>query len=66
MDGEGDIIVTLVDMEKGVPQESPMPSLYLTVADYQGKEIDPIISQTSQKFIDDENFVKSRAFAHFL
>lgn len=43
-----------------------MPSLDLIVVDYQGKEIDPIIAEASQKFIDDESFVRSRAFAQFL
>lgn len=38
----------------------------LTIVDYQGKEIDPIIVEASQKFIDGENFVRSRAFAQFL
>ena len=66
MGGEGDIVVTSIDLERGVPQEPPMPSLDLIVADYKGKEIDPIIAQASQKFIDDESFVKSRAFAQFL
>ena len=33
---------------------------------YQGKEIDPIGAKASENFINDENFVKSRAFAQFL
>ena len=37
----------------------------LTIADYQGKEIDPIVAQAFDKFINDENFVRSRAFAQF-
>ena len=53
-------------MEVGEPQEQPTPSLDLTLADYQGKDIDPIVSQASERFINDENFVKSRAFAQFL
>ena len=47
MGGEGDIIITSIDMERGVPQEPPMTSLDLTVVDYQGKVIDPIIAQAS-------------------
>ena len=66
MGGEGDIVVTSTDLERGVPQEPPIPSLDHIVSDYKGKEIDPIIVQASQKFIDDENFVKSRAFEQFL
>ena len=53
-------------MEAGEPQEPPAPSLDLTVADYQGKEIDLIVAQASEKFINDESFVRSRAFAQFL
>ena len=66
MGGEGDIVVTNADIERGVPKEPPRPSFDLTIVDYRGKEIDPIISQASQKFINDENFVRSRAFAQFL
>ena len=57
------MVVTSTDLEIGEPQEPPIPSLDLIVADYQGKEIDPIVAQASEKFINDENFVKSRAFA---
>ena len=60
------MIVTSTNLDIGEPQEPPTPSLDLTVADYQGKEIDPIVSQASEKFINDEKFVKSRAFAQFL
>lgn len=63
---EGNVIVTPTDLEIGEPQEPPIPSLDLTVANYQGKEIDPLVAQASEKFINDENFVKSRAFAQFL
>ena len=66
MGGEGDIIFITADIERGVPEEPPMPSFDLIISNYKGKEIDPIIAQASQKFIDDENFVKSRAFAQFL
>ena len=43
MGGERDIVVTIADIE-GVPEEPPMPTPTLTVGDYRGKEIDPIIS----------------------
>ena len=66
MGGEGDVIVTSTYLDVGEPQEPPIPSLYLTIVDYQGKEIDPIVSQAFEKFISDENFVRSRAFAQFL
>ena len=64
--GEGKVIVTPTELEAGEPQEPPAPSLDLTIADYQGKEIDPLVSQASEKFLNDDNFVKSRAFAQFL
>ena len=54
------------DIEEGVSKEPPMPSFDLTISNYRGREIDPIIAQESQNFIDDENFVKSRAFVQFL
>ena len=38
----------------------------LTVVDYEGKEIDLIISQAFDQFIFDDDFVKSRAFKQFL
>ena len=57
------MIITPTDLEVGEPQEPPAPSLDLTIADYQGKEIDPIVSQASEKFVNDDSCVKSRAFA---
>ena len=65
MVGEGDIIANTFDIEKGAPKDPPIPSFDITVADCKGKEIDPIIAKTSQKVIDDETFVRSRAFAQF-
>ena len=44
------MIVTSTDLEIGEHQEPPIPSLDLTMADYQGKEIDPIVAQASEKF----------------
>lgn len=52
-------------MDINEPQEPPTPSLYLTISGYQGKEIDPIVAQAYEKFINDNFFVKSRAFAQF-
>ena len=40
---QGHIIITPAELEENVPQEPPEPVLDLTVADYRGKEIDPII-----------------------
>ena len=42
-----------------------MPSFELTVADFRGRELDPILEQASQQFLSDDNFVKSRAFHQF-
>ena len=42
-----------------------MPSFELTVADFRGKELDPIFKQASQQFLSDDSFVKSRAFYQF-
>ena len=39
-------IITIVDLEENVPQEPPKPMLELMVADYRGKEIDPIIGES--------------------
>ncbi len=66
MGGEGDVIVTSTDLDIGEPQEPPTHSLDLTIVYYQGKEIDPIVAQAFERFINDENFVRSRAFAQFL
>ena len=32
----------------------------------RARDLDPLIAKASKKFIDDENFVKSRAFTQFL
>ena len=56
---QGNIVITPAELEENVPQEPPKPVLDLTVIDYKGKEIDPIISQTYDQFIYDNDFVKS-------
>ena len=43
---QGNIIITLAELEENAPQEPPELVLDLTVADYRGKEVDPIISFT--------------------
>ena len=63
---QGNIIITPAELEENVPQEPPEPVLDLTVADYRGKEIDPIISQAYDQFIFYNDFVKSKAFKKFL
>ena len=59
-------MVTTIDIEGGVPEEPHMPTLALTMEDYRGKEINPIIAQAYKKFIYDEIFVKSKEFSQFL
>ena len=63
---QGHIIITPAELEENVPQEPLEPVLDLTVVDYRGKEIDPIISQAYDQFIFDNDFVKFKAFKQFL
>ena len=42
-----------------------MPSFELTVADFRGRELDPVLEQASPQFLSDDSFVKSRAFYQF-
>ena len=44
MEGEKYIIITTANIEEGVPKEPPMPTLALTVRDYKGEEIDPLVA----------------------
>ena len=62
----GNIIITPTELEENAPQEPPEPILDLIVEDYRGKEIDPIIGQAYDQFINVNNFDKSRAFKQFL
>lgn len=39
-----------------------MPSFELTMSNFKGRELDPILEQASQQFLLDDSFVKSRAF----
>ena len=45
---------------------SPKPTLDLIVEDFRGREVDPVIHQDFDKFVFDDDFVKSRAFKQFL
>ena len=63
---QGNIFITPDELEENVPQEAPKPILDLTIMDYRGNEIDPIIGQAYDQFILDNDFVKSRAFEKFL
>ena len=63
---QGGVFITTSELEEeGNPQEPPMPSLELTVIDYRGRELDPIIEQANHEFISDDKFVQSRAFYQF-
>ena len=66
MGGETDIIITTTYIGEGVLDESCVPTLALIVGDFIGKEIDPIVEEEPKKLLDDEIFVKSRAFTQFL
>ena len=63
---QGNIIITPIEFEENVQKEPLELILDLTMADYRGKEIDPIISQAYDQFISDNNFVKTKAFKQFL
>ena len=41
------------------------PTLDLIVEDFKGREIDPVIHQDFNKFLSDDDFVKSREFLQF-
>ena len=62
---QGGVSIISIELEEGNPQEPPMPSLELTVADYKGRELDPMVEQASHEFHSDDSFVKSRSFYQF-
>ncbi len=62
---QGRVFIAISKLEVGYPQEPPMPSLELTVADYKGRELDPMVEQASHEFLSDDSFVKSRFFYQF-
>ena len=43
MGDERNIFINTIEIEEGVPKEPPMPSFTLTIADFQGREIDPMV-----------------------
>ena len=65
MGSQGDVFITQAELDEGNPPEPSIPSLDLTVADYSGRELDPVLEQASHQFLTDDNFVKSRAFQQF-
>lgn len=52
-------------MDEGTLKETPIPSMELSVSDFKGKDLDPIIEQDSHKFLLDDSFVNFRAFFQF-
>ena len=65
MGSQGDVFITQAELDEGNPPEPSIPSLDLTVADYNGRELDPVLEQASHQFLSDDNFIKSRAFQQF-
>ncbi len=65
MGSQGDIFITQEELDEGNAPELPLPSLDLTIVDYRGRELDPILEQASHQFLTDDSFVKSRAFQQF-
>ena len=65
MGSQEGVFITQAKLNEGNLQEPPMPSLDLIVADYKGRELDPIMEQASHESLLDENFVKSRTFYQF-
>lgn len=65
MGGQGDILIIASEVEEGALEEPPMSLLALTIDDFKGKEIDPIVEKIARKFLVDEFFVKSRTFIQF-
>lgn len=58
---QGNVFVTSLELEEGKLKEPPIPSMELIVANFKGKELDPMIEQASHKFFLDDSFLKSRA-----
>ena len=45
---QGGVFVTQVEINEGNPQEPPVPSFKLSIAELRGKELDPALKQGSQ------------------
>jgi len=43
MGSQGDVFITQAELDEGNPPEPSIPSLDLTVADYSGRELDPVL-----------------------
>ena len=62
---QGGVFITSSKLEERNPQEPPMPSLELTMVDYIGRKLDPMMEQACYELISNDNFIKSRAFYQF-
>ena len=62
---QGGVFITQAEIDEGTLQEPTPPSFDLTISDYRGKELDPVLEQASHQFLSDDSFVKSRAFHQF-
>ena len=62
---QGGVFITQAEIDEGTLQEPPPPSFDLTISDYRGKELDPVLEQASHQFLSDDSFVKSRVFHQF-
>ena len=43
MGSQGGIFITQAELDEGNPPEPPLPSLDLTIGNYGGRELDPIL-----------------------
>lgn len=66
MRNEGNIIVSNDELQEGIPKAPKEIAMDLTIAEFEGKQIDPISKQSSDSFVADDEFLKTRAFIQFL
>ena len=43
MGSQGDVFITQVELDEGNPPEPSLLSLDLTIVDYSGRELDPVL-----------------------
>lgn len=49
-----------------MPEETPIAKMNLTVDEFKGKELDPAITQASEEFLANNNFITTRSFMQFV
>lgn len=62
----GEIACTYEEMQEGMSEEPASPKMDLTMEEFVGKELDPIIKQTNEEFLADNNFGKIGSFMQFI